>query len=45
MQAAEANRKQAELNQARLQKQVEDLRRERDEALAEVRRLLGKDEK
>jgi uncharacterized paraquat-inducible protein A len=45
MQDAEANRKQADLNQARLQKQLEDLRRERDEALAEVRRLQGKDAK
>jgi hypothetical protein len=44
MQAAEANRKQADLNQARLQKQLEDLRRERDEALEKLR-LLGKDAK
>jgi hypothetical protein len=44
MRDAEANRKQADLNQARLQKQLEDLRRERDEALEKLR-LLGKDAK
>jgi predicted nucleic acid-binding Zn-ribbon protein len=41
MQAADANKKQADLNQARMQKQLEDLRRERDEALEKLR-LLGK---